>query len=314
MLLITPARSEKVRVLDVKPGHRITDKGESDRQLFRQLTLAQPSAPTKKIQQLSEIERPFRSAQKLVQSPTPSPQAAPEVLEVTQVSPQGDLIAMQQVVDIAQKRYPDLKPHRITIPEQPERVYTVMMTSSKDEYTDVYINPYNGEVTGSRPWKQSLYGWLIEAHVHLFAGDIGMQVVGVCGGILLLLGVTGLILWNGWRSLKHGFKIRWNSPKQLVNYDLHKVGGIVSVVLLSLIAFTGTMMVFWTPVETALYQITNTQPAPEPKSTVVAGVAPMEIDALLEKAQATLPNAKFFKIFPAKKPEDAFRIWMEFPQ
>jgi uncharacterized iron-regulated membrane protein len=234
--------------------------------------------------------------------------------QLLQVVPQAQQISVQQIVDVAQKRFPDLKPHRIIVPDKPDRVYTVLMVSSKDEFTDVYINPYNAQVTGSRPFKQTVSAFLIEAHVHLFAGDFGMQLVGVCGGILLLLGVTGLILWNGWNNLKHNLKIRWKSPKQLLNYDLHKLGGTVSVALLSLIAFTGTMMIFWTPVEAALYRITNTPPLPELKSTVVANVTPMQIDELLQKAQATLPDAKMFKVFPAKKPEDTFSVWMKFPQ
>jgi len=46
--------------------------------------------------------------------------------------------------------HPDLLPHRITV-QTPEQVYTVMMVSPQDEYTDVYVNPYNAEVLGSRP-------------------------------------------------------------------------------------------------------------------------------------------------------------------
>jgi len=44
-----------------------------------------------------------------------------------------------------------------------------------------------------------------------------------------------------------GFKIRWKSPWQLVNYDLHKVGG--SYLRCFLIAFTGAAMIFWTQFE-----------------------------------------------------------------
>jgi len=103
------------------------------------------------------------------------------------------------VVDVAHKVHPDLLPHRITVPQTPEQVYTVMMVSPQDEYTDVYVNPYGGS-SRFAPLKQTRW-LLIESHVHLFAGDLGMQVVGICGLLLLLISVTGLILWTGWRRL-----------------------------------------------------------------------------------------------------------------
>lgn len=235
----------------------------------------------------------------------------PQLFEIT---PQGERVSPQSLVDVAQKVYPDLLPHRITVPQKPEQVYTVMMVSPVDEYTDVYVNPYSTKVLGSRPWKQTLGGFLIELHVHLFAGDFGEFVVGICGLLLLLLGITGIILWPGWRRFAQGFTIRWNSPWQLVNYDLHKVGGVLSVVFLSLIAFTGAAMIFWTQVEGAVYWLLSTPAPAEPTSKVVAGVLPMGIDEILHKADAALPKAKTFKFYPAKKPEETFRVWKQFPQ
>ena len=230
-----------------------------------------------------------------------------------QVAPQGERVSPQLVVDVAQKVYPDLLPHRITVPQTSEQVYTVMMASPQDEYTDIYVNPYNAEVLGSRPWKQTLGGFLIESHVHLFAGDLGMQVVGICGLLLLLISMTGLILWAGWRRFATGFKIRWKSPWQLVNYDLHKVGGILSVVLLSLVAFTGAAMIFWTQFEGAVYWLTRT-PIPVEPTSKASTLPPMGIDEILQKADTALPSAKTFKFFPAKKPEDPFKVWKTLPQ
>ncbi|MBG1241451.1 PepSY-associated TM helix domain-containing protein [Nostoc sp. NZL] len=220
----------------------------------------------------------------------------------------------QNIVEAVQKLYPNLKTHRITAPHQPDGVYTVMMVSPQDKSTDVYVNSYTGKILGSRPWEQTVIGFLITLHVYLFANDIGGQVVGICGIILLLMGITGIILWYRRGHIAQSLTIRWNAPWHLLNYDLHKVGGILSVVVLSLIAFTGSVMVFWTPAENAVYWLTNTKKPVEVTSKVVSGVSPMGIDAILTKAQAALPEAKIYKFFPAKKPEDTFNVWMHFPQ
>jgi uncharacterized iron-regulated membrane protein len=63
--------------------------------------------------------------------------------------------------------------------------------------------------------------------------------------MLLVLSVTELILWPGWGRLVTGLKIRWRSPWRIVNYDLHKVGGILAIVFLVLIASTGVAMSYW---------------------------------------------------------------------
>lgn len=234
--------------------------------------------------------------------------------QLLQVISQGERISPEQVVGIAQVTQPELKPHRITMPRSPDQAYTVMMISAKDEYTDVYVNPYGGEVLGSRPWKQTVVGWLIDLHVHLFAGDWGMNLVGICGGIFLLMGATGLLLWNGWKRLRYGFTIRWQAPWQLVSYDIHKAIGVVSVALLSLIAVTGMAMVFWTPFETAVYAITQAPKPPEFTSKIPTSAKPMGINDVLQKAESAMPGANVWKFYPAKTPDATFNVWMQIPQ
>ncbi|MGH8000311.1 MAG: PepSY-associated TM helix domain-containing protein [Brasilonema sp.] len=231
-----------------------------------------------------------------------------------QVTPQVVRLSPQEVVEIAQKTYPDLKTNRIIVPHQPEQVYTVLMQSPNGGI-DVYINPYTGAVLGSRPYQQTLRRILVNLHASFFAGDIGLSIAGICGIVFLLLSVTGLLLWNGWHHLYYGFKIRWKSPWQLLNYDLHKLGGVLSVVLLCILGFTGAALNFATPFESTIYWLTHSpSESPAPTSKVVAGIPPISIDALLEKAKTTLPNAEIARIYPAKEPEATFNVLMELPQ
>jgi len=142
------------------------------------------------------------------------------------------------VVDVAHKVHPDLLPHRITVPQTPEQVYTCDDGVTQDEYTDVYVNPYGGS-SRFAPLKQTLvFG---ESHVHLFAGDLGMQVVGICGLLLLLVGVTGFVDWLE----KVCYWLQNSLEISLATGQLRspQSGGILSVALL-LIAFTGAAMIF----------------------------------------------------------------------
>ena len=55
---------------------------------------------------------------------------------------------------------------------------------------------------------------------------------------MLILSLTGLVLWPGWRKLVTGFKIKWQAHIKRVNFDIHKVVGVVAVVFLAMISFT----------------------------------------------------------------------------
>lgn len=79
--------------------------------------------------------------------------------QLLKVTPNSSQINIQTVIDTAQKSYPDFQVHRIILPQKNDQVYTVMMNSPEDEFRDVYLNPYSGEITGSRPWKESVGGF-----------------------------------------------------------------------------------------------------------------------------------------------------------
>jgi uncharacterized iron-regulated membrane protein len=232
------------------------------------------------------------------------------VFQPYQIVPQSHILSQQLLVDTAQKIYPDLQVHRITMPSSPDRAYTVMMVDTNDKFTDVFLDPYNGKVLGSKPWQQTLGGWLIDIHVYLFSGDFGGQIVGIAGVSLLVIGITGIILWTGWRKLKIGFQLRWKSQWQILNYDLHNVGGIVSALLLILIAVTGAAMIYWTPLEAGLRWLTQISPPPKVASTVLPGKPSMNVDALLNIAQERFPTAEPYKFYPPKKPDETFKVWL----
>lgn len=235
--------------------------------------------------------------------------------QILQVIPKDKRVPLETVLSNVREAHPHLKAHRIIVPQKLEGVYTVMVESPSKEYTDVYVNPYSGTILGSRPWKQTLGGFLIELHVNLFAGNFGEKVVGVCGLLLLLLSLTGMILWPGWKRLVPGVKIRWKAPNRLVNYDIHKVVGILSLLFLALLALTGVAMTFYEMADPAVNWLTRTPPTPDPPtSQLIAGATPMALDEVLHNADAALAGAETTKIFPAKTPEAAVNVWKKSPQ
>jgi len=232
-----------------------------------------------------------------------------------QVVAQEKRVSLQSVLDTVRSAYPKLKVESIDIPQNPTGVYRAWSESPDKQVVFVYINPYTGKILGSRLQKQTIYHFLVELHINFLAGEAGKVVVGVCGGLTILLCITGIILWPGWKKAIAGFKIRWKAPGKLISYDLHKVVGIVSVTFLLLIAFTGTAMSFFSEFERAIYSLTSTPIPPVPtQSQPAAGRKTLIADRILKTAEQALPATQTIWFNLPSDAKGLFRVGKRFSQ
>jgi uncharacterized iron-regulated membrane protein len=233
-----------------------------------------------------------------------------------QISPQPQRVAIESVVNTVKTAYSDRPEFKLasinTLPHNP--TYRVRLRTKDDKSIDVYVNSYTGAILGDRNWDNTLLGIVFRLHYALLAGDIGMIIVGIAALLLLILSITGIFLWSGWRKLISGFKIKWQAHPKRVNYDVHKVAGIITAVFLGLIAFTGFCWNFYDYAEPAIYALTFTPKPPEPVSQIVAGKPPIGITEILKTADAALPNAQTTYINFPTTPEAAFSIYKKRPQ
>ncbi len=228
--------------------------------------------------------------------------------QMFQVIPQSDRVSVQFVVDTVRSAYPDWQLNFMELPRTLNSVYKVQMLLNGGGRTFIYLDPYTGAVLGSQEWGRTVMSFIYNFHISLLGGKAGETVVGICGLLLLLLTVTGLILWPGWKKLAAGFAIRWRSSSQLINYDLHKVGGILSCVFLIAIASTGTAMTFETQFKSAVYSLAGTPKPPQLTSTIVANSPPISADIVLQKADLALPSGKSISITFPRKPQGIFVV------
>jgi len=226
--------------------------------------------------------------------------------QMFQVIPQGERVSVQFAIDTIRSAYPHGQLNFLELPRALDSVYTARMLLNSGDFAYVYLNPYTGEFLGFQHWGRTVMSFIYNFHVSLLGGKAGETVVGICGLLLLLLSVTGIILWPGWKKLVTGFAIRWGSARQLINYDLHKVGGILSCVFLIAIASTGTAMIFNTQFKGVIYSLVGTPKLPELTSTMVAN-APPTADIILQKADLALPGKTIYITFPSK-PEGTFVV------
>ncbi|MBW4582579.1 MAG: PepSY domain-containing protein [Tildeniella nuda ZEHNDER 1965/U140] len=197
------------------------------------------------------------------------------------VTPQAEQVPLDAMFASAQAIHPNLPVSYIQAPKTPTESYVFNQYTPNERRLQTFVNPYTGQVLGSRTWEYSFIGFLYTVHHDLFAGKVGQITVGVTGVLLLLMAMTGVMLWTGWRKLATGFNIRWNAPLPLVSYDFHQVSGIVSNIFLTITAVTGVVIV-------VLHFLPMFNQTPTAKPAVNAPT--VALSTLMQKADAAIPD------------------------
>ncbi len=142
------------------------------------------------------------------------------------------------------------------------------------------------------------------------AGDTGTLLMGIVALVTLLLSITGIILWPGWRKLIAGFKIKWKAHPKRTNFDIHKLAGIITAIFLAFIGFTGfAWNVPQAKVQNVIYAATLTAKQPEePASQPIPGQQPLPFIELLQRADAAVGSATTTYVSLPEKPEEPFRV------
>lgn len=233
------------------------------------------------------------------------------------ITPQRvQVVSPEDVVNTIQAKYAarsDLHLFRIYLPDTASSPYIGQLSTTNDQRTEVFLNPYTGKIMGERISNNTLIGILLSLHYSLMAGETGIIIVGIAAFLMCMLSITGLILWPGWRKLIAGFKIKLDAHPQRANFDIHKVVGIITVVFIFLTAFTGFCwnFSFTSPI---IYAVTFTPEPSSPVSKPIPGQSILGLTQQLKIANAALPSAVTKSIYFPKLPEDALQIRMKLPQ
>lgn len=229
---------------------------------------------------------------------------------------QEDRVSIESVINTVKEAYsdrPELKLASIdTLPDNP--TYKVRLINSDRKRTEVFVNSYTGAIIGDRVWEDTYIGIIFQLHYALLAGTPGQVIVGIVAFLLLIVCLTGIFLWSGWRKLINGFKIKWNAHPKRVSFDIHKVAGIITAVFLGLTAFTGLCWNFYDYAQPAIYALTLTPHSPEPVSVPIPGKSPLGIAAALKTADAAIPGVETTYINLPTEPEQTFTVYKKRPQ
>jgi len=118
-------------------------------------------------------------------------------------------------------------------------------------FIKVYIDPPTGKILGVQNPRVGLIGTLRAFHTNLLVqGPIGRNLIGCCGIVLLLLALSGVLVW--WPMVwQIAMRFRRGPTFSL---NLHQFIGAWVALPLAIIAFTGLYLAFPQPLQLALAQ------------------------------------------------------------
>lgn len=231
------------------------------------------------------------------------------------VALQNEKIPVEKIVETLKTTYsnhPDWKVGQVQMaPNLP--YYTVRLNRPDKTQWEVFVNPYSGQVMGDRQRDTAFFSRVYSLHYALLGGEIGTMIVGIAALLLFILSITGITLWPGWRKLATGFKVKWDAHPKRLNYDLHKVSGIITAAFLAVIAFTGFCWNFYDQTTPIIYAATLTPKPPEVKSTVIKGQSPLGLAEALRQSDLALPGAINTFITLPTAPDAVFHFFKKVP-
>ena len=178
----------------------------------------------------------------------------------------------------------------------------------------VFVDPVSGVVLGTREGTQGILRQIASLHSNLLMRDLGgRSVIGWLGVAMVMLGLTGPLLWwprrRQWRA---AFRIRRDAGAYALLRDLHGVVGICGVGVLLVVSVTGVYLAFPQSVGAAistLLPVRDLRPnAGAFRVTPQPGRAPLAIDAAVALARAAVPDAGVRSVFLPLRPEQPYRV------
>lgn len=220
------------------------------------------------------------------------------------VQPAAERRALDELAAHAVATYPGGKPTFVAVHPPLALDEPAMVVMKRDfgegsgPWVRAQLDPYTGAVLASFMPDKTFSGILLNLHSSLLVGEHtwGEQIVGVFGIVLLLFCLTGMTLWwPGFKRLRHGFEIRASHGALILNYDLHRVLGIVLLIPLALVALTGIVLVFPQYTKGPVVKALDVERPPRPPQA--SGGAPrVSLEQVKRIVAAQYPSAKLVAV------------------
>jgi len=151
-----------------------------------------------------------------------------------------DIATIRGMIAVA---YPRGEVIGVDAPTTARPVYLAYVTDHEGFHT-VLADPATGEVLGELP-DHSVVATLQSLHFNLLSGTTGERVNGAGALCLVLLAITGTIIWwPGRKRWRRALAVRWSGNPERRLWELHSATGMWAATLMLLWAVTALSFTF----------------------------------------------------------------------
>lgn len=235
----------------------------------------------------------------------------------------GEPQPLAAILDTAKANAPQgLAPGMVTLPGEPGEAASVRLMAPGRSGpggggATMRIDPVSLAVLEtSKPGGGGLMRQIFMLHANLLIPDrSGRDVVGWLGVAMLVLGVSGLVLWwprpGRW---KEAFLVKRGARGMRLHRELHSAVGIWTLAVFVVVTFTGVYITFPQAINSV---VTLVSPARDLRAAVkvepLRGATPAGPDEAVALALAAVPDGRLRAVGLPTRPDQAYRITMVRP-
>lgn len=229
--------------------------------------------------------------------------------ELRIVSVGASKVSLESVYARVAEAYPNTYVTTVVMPERPDESLTVYISSSNRTplaFNQIYIDPYTGAILGARSTvrlalgKEYLDPLILRLHYSLLLDQPGSTIMGITALVWLLTNIIGLAL--SWPSLWYRLA-SWipilsvrTTGSYKVNYDLHRMLGVVFLPALIVLAFTSVYLNLPQLIRPAV-QAVSTLPDRPVRPRLALTAPTVSPDIALATAQAAVPDGRVTSMY-----------------
>ncbi len=230
------------------------------------------------------------------------------------VQPAAERLPLDRILANIRAAYPTAKILTLALSPSsaaPDLAYTAsVQLLNAVEASTIYVNEYTGQVLGKRDG-MSFATMVHEFHTDLMFGNRGAFVVMLTAGLLIVLSVSGLVLWWPRKIIK----VRWSASGRRLVFDIHNAIGVYSLLFMLLFSVTGVVVHWqatWLPIANRSIHLPDNEP--DLKISLPSAKAQrITLDAVAAVATQTMPSARLTQInMPGSG--GVYRAWLKYPE
>lgn len=225
---------------------------------------------------------------------------------LTRVEPQGERLSLGELIGRVEAAHTGKKVMSVALPKHADDTLKMTLRCMEPGHVQtIALNPYTGDDLGPLDAGNSFPRKLHQFHKNLLLADYGKTITGVGAGLLLVLAISGLVLW-------------W--PRKLLRFGrdrltLHSALGFYSSVFLLAFGVTGLVIHYDDETTTLVNRLAGAAPMPPVPNPSPArrGTAPLTADDAVIIATKTASGAAVTSV-QGLGGRGALRLTMRFPE